>query len=89
MRFLNEMNGQRVTHVSLLDRPELQQEPYRTMFEQQAYAYPRAKITWYPQFSSTLQLEIHRALTGSKPVGQALADAQVRIDRFAQDLGGR
>jgi multiple sugar transport system substrate-binding protein len=89
MEFLNEMNGQRVTHVSLLDRPELQEEPYRTMFEQQAYAYPRAKITWYPQFSSTLQLEIHRALTGSKSVEQALADAQVRIDRFAQDLGGQ
>lgn len=89
MRFINEMDGNRITHASLLDRPELLEEPYRTMFEQQAYAYPRAKITWYPQFSSTLQLEIHRALTGSKSVEQALADAQTRIDRFAQDLGER
>lgn len=84
--FLRDIESLRITRKSLSNLPELQQEPFRTMLEQQKYAYPRAKVAWYPQFSRVLQTELHRALTGQKPVTQALADAQAQIDRLARQF---
>lgn len=87
MDYLTELNILRITKKALLDEAILEEEPYATMFEQQQYAYPRARVSWYPQFSSTLQLEIHRALTGEKDIAEALEDAQNRINDYIERFG--
>jgi len=88
MAFLTELKSFRITLKELLERPELQEKPYSIMFEQQSYAYPRAKLSWYPQFSSALQTEIHRALTKSKSAEQALKDAETQIQKLVSQFGG-
>ena len=87
MAFLTELKSFRVTLKELLERPELQEIPYSVMFKQQSYAYPRAKLSWYPQFSSALQTEIHRALTKSKSAEQSLKDAEIQIQKLVSQFG--
>jgi len=86
MSYLKELKSFRITLKELLDRPELQEIPYKTMFEQQSYAYSRAKIPWYPQFSSILQTEFHKALTNSKTIEQALKDAERGVKELAKQF---
>lgn len=89
MAFLKELRSLRVTLNELLEQPELQEEPYATMFLQQSHAYPRAKLSWYPQFSSVLQTEFHRALSQSNTVDQALQDAHNQVQRLVRQFGSQ
>ena len=87
LAYLTELKSLRITLNELMSHEALQEEPYPSMFEQQAYAYPRAKLAWYPQFSSMLQSEIHQALTNGKSLDQALRDAQAHVERLMRQFG--
>ena len=87
LAYLTELKSLRITLNELMSHEALQEEPYPSMFEQQAYAYPRAKLAWYPQFSSMLQSEIHQALTNGKSLDQALRDAQAQVERLMRQFG--
>lgn len=53
------------------------------MLKQVEYAYNRPSLTWYNEFSSTLQVELQNALTKKKTPKQALDDAQKSLTDMA------
>jgi multiple sugar transport system substrate-binding protein len=74
-------------YEGLYDLPEVAEaNPNANLIEPLlATAVPRPPSTSYTELSNILQEEIHSAITGIKPVEQALNDACGRIDALASD----
>ncbi|HHV62093.1 MAG TPA: extracellular solute-binding protein [Firmicutes bacterium] len=81
-------HNQNISLKSVYDDPELLAKfpELKVMRKQTEYSFPRPRVAWYPQFSETLRVEIHKALTGIAKPKQALDEAQKKIDVLARQF---
>ncbi len=71
---------------SLYSDPEILKElPFFGMIEDTlANAVPRPKTPFYAETSSIIQVEVQKALTGTKTVAKALSDAQSELEKVGK-----
>jgi len=74
-----------ITSLQVLRDPAVvRSDPEMVGFANQfRYVYPRPILPWYSQWSSVMQLQLHRALVGEATPQQALDEAQRQIEQLA------
>jgi len=74
-----------ITSLQVLKDPEVvRSNPALVGFANQfQYVYPRPILPWYAQWSSVMQLQLHRALVGEVTAQQALDEAQRQVEQLA------
>ncbi len=77
-----------ITSPSVLRDPQLvRRAPELADFAKQyRYVYPRPILPWYSQWSSVVQLDLHKAFVGEMSPRQALDDAQHQVEELAKQF---
>jgi multiple sugar transport system substrate-binding protein len=88
-RGILELNSMTAARISVLNDPAILKEhpELKVATKQLEYAVNRPALSWYTQFSSTIQSEIQRALVGSKTAKDALVAAQGLLNDFVKIYG--